>query len=188
GIKNHKFIIEITIVITNDRRSNKLEPFRTITRKIIIIISAIAVRIKELRLPMYTVCLPLFGNFVSKNCMYSNSEMKIKLNKMNRSVNSRPIKNLGLQWMNSTWLKIELYLYRICLDEFEEVYKTFIHSWLILLTSHSLLVYTGDPIRKVQLWESNGHLAILVLFSPYLLVKRSQTKNSSVHSYIEKYL
>lgn len=42
---------------------------------------------------MYTVCLPLFGNFVSKNCMYSNSEMKIKHNKINRIVNSRPIKN-----------------------------------------------------------------------------------------------
>lgn len=45
---------------------------------------------------MYTVCLPLFGNFMSKNCMYSNSEMKIKLNKMNRSVNSRPIKNVNI--------------------------------------------------------------------------------------------
>lgn len=42
---------------------------------------------------MYTVCLPLFGNFVSKNCMYSNSEMKIKHNKIIRMVDSRPIKN-----------------------------------------------------------------------------------------------
>lgn len=45
---------------------------------------------------MYTVCLPLFGNFVSKNCMYNNSEMKIKHNTINRRVDSRPIKNVKI--------------------------------------------------------------------------------------------
>lgn len=45
---------------------------------------------------MYIVCMPLFGNFVSKNCIYSNSEMKIKHNKMNRMMDSRPIKNVNI--------------------------------------------------------------------------------------------
>lgn len=40
--------------------------------------------------------MPLFGNFVSKNCIYSNSEMKIKHNKINRKMDSRPIKNVNI--------------------------------------------------------------------------------------------
>lgn len=43
---------------------------------------------------MYTKCSPLFGIFVSKSCIYSNSEMKNKHNNIIRSVHSRPIKNV----------------------------------------------------------------------------------------------
>lgn len=43
---------------------------------------------------MYTECSPLFGIFISRNCMYSNSEIKNKHNNVIRSEFSRPIKNV----------------------------------------------------------------------------------------------
>lgn len=47
-----------------------------------------------LSLPIYTVCSPLFGIFVFRNCRYKNSEMKNKQDKIIRSDISRPISNV----------------------------------------------------------------------------------------------
>lgn len=43
---------------------------------------------------MYTGFSPLFGIFISKYCMYINSEMKNKLNSIVRSEVSWPNKNV----------------------------------------------------------------------------------------------